>query len=542
MQDEATTSQREEQPRSGNQIENGPGATVPHLYYEVGKELLSKPNALCDLLELEGLPPTIIYCNTPSDADFVDVMLRKRGVGSQKLIGYVPQPKLAKALEDFNNGQISVLVATDIGARGVDQSKVELVVSYSVPSDLELYSERACLKKSEGANGEPVKAPQNLRKVLSLIGPLDLSNFHYLKKVVSCEFHKGELPSPEQLFKGKFEGLKRSALTGAEERAKYKELASLILKDGEKEAIVELLLHNTLEVVPSLKAATSRSEDLEDSDFEDDSYEQPRYNDRGGNSQRGGRDSRGGGRDSRGGGRGRDRDGGQGRGNYGRDNRDDDRQPRFNSRDDQRFGNEGDDDSFNEVNGNRDPGYRDSYRGDSQRGGGRRQDRGDRNGRGYDRGDRGDRGERGNRGDRGERGEQRQNRQSAPPVKTVRAYIGRGASHGFSQDAFADMLKEKCDLPADTIKRFSRRENYTFVDIPEEVSADVIEKLGATTTEGTPFVVQKAITISAPREEQEGQEPRQRDDQREGDDAGGEGNENGDHGGEDFDMDDNAGM
>jgi superfamily II DNA/RNA helicase len=53
---------------------------MEHIYFEVGTSLLAKPQALCDLVEYESGHSVIIFCNSPSDADFADVILKKRGV------------------------------------------------------------------------------------------------------------------------------------------------------------------------------------------------------------------------------------------------------------------------------------------------------------------------------------------------------------------------------------------------------------------------------------------------------------------------------
>ncbi len=92
---------------------------MEHIYYEVGTSLLAKPQALCDLVEYEAGSTCVVFCNSPSDADFADVILKKRGIASLKLIGYVPQIKLSKAIQQLENGEITALVLTDVAARGV---------------------------------------------------------------------------------------------------------------------------------------------------------------------------------------------------------------------------------------------------------------------------------------------------------------------------------------------------------------------------------------------------------------------------------------
>ena len=116
--------------------------TMEHLYYEVGTSLLAKPQALCDILELEGGNTCIVFCNSPSDADFADVILKKRGIPSIKLVGYVPQIKLSKAIQQIQKKEVMALVLTDVAARGVPIEEFHVVVNYSVPTDPEVYFHR----------------------------------------------------------------------------------------------------------------------------------------------------------------------------------------------------------------------------------------------------------------------------------------------------------------------------------------------------------------------------------------------------------------
>jgi ATP-dependent RNA helicase DeaD len=247
---------------------------IEHIYLEVGKELLSKPNALCDLLEADGLPPTMVFCNSPSDADFVDVMLRKRGIASQKLIGFVPKQKLDQAILDFKTGALTVLVVTDIGARGIDQSNVDTVINYSIPADTDLYGQRSGLFKTKSEDEETdseatsAQAPR-LRRMISLISALDIGNFHYLRKAYEVNFVEGQVPQSEKINEGKYLQLKRLATEHAQNEA-TQNMVERIMKDGDLNKIIGLLVYNTLEVLPSLRAQIGKDEVRDDGDYEDD--------------------------------------------------------------------------------------------------------------------------------------------------------------------------------------------------------------------------------------------------------------------------------
>jgi hypothetical protein len=444
--------------------------SMEHIYYEVGTSLLAKPQALCDLVEFEAGHACAVFCNSPSDADFADVILKKRGVASLKLIGYVPQIKLSKAIQQLQKKEISVLVLTDVAARGVPLEEFGVVINYSVPADPEVYFQRFI------AEGET-----KTKRVLSLVSAMDITNFHFLKKLGKAEFVQAEPPTAEQVFAGKFNQLRDQAIERAEAgEPALTELVDKVMADEKSREIVSFLLNNTLSVIPALRAATvpareERSE-FEDDEFEDDSS-QPDFDklERGGG-RRGGRDRREGrgGRDR--GGRG-DRDrgdrgdrGGRGRGRYQDDfGGDDDRQPSFLSDDEGR--------------------------------GGERRGRGGR--------DRGERGERGARGERslqdGREGGRRQRQPRKPMVvdKEARLYVGVGANQGLSEEGLKEQVAASCGVGAAEVHRVSVRGAYSFVDVPDSVADQVVEKLSeadAPGAKGAKYFVKRAVTLSIPRD------------------------------------------
>lgn len=270
---------------------------VKHLYFEVGSDLLAKPTALTQLIDGWAVPAAIVFCNTPSDTDLVEVLLKKRGVSARKLIGNVPQEKLDKTLEQLQSGELSTIVVTDIAAKNIDIDLFDLVINYATPGDVDVYQSR--FHKEEGH--------KRLKTVATLIGPLDITNFHYVKKALEGTLEAGTLPSAEDIRGAKATRIKNQAVIKslyADE--KYKSLVDSILGMKEKQDIVAFLLQNTLEVLPSLQASSERAEDY----FDDEDDSQPSYNGhRGQNQGRDNRNSRNNHRDDRGG---RNR-GGQGR-------------------------------------------------------------------------------------------------------------------------------------------------------------------------------------------------------------------------------------
>ena len=85
----------------------------------------------------------IVFAKSPrSGASFCNERLRKAGVKCGVLSGEIPQAKRTRTLEQFKNGEITVLVATDVAGRGIHVDGISHVVNYNLPEDPEDYVHR----------------------------------------------------------------------------------------------------------------------------------------------------------------------------------------------------------------------------------------------------------------------------------------------------------------------------------------------------------------------------------------------------------------
>ena len=245
MQDETITTEASEQSSS---------VKTQHVYYEVSGDLLAKHKTLCDVIEFEGRPPTLIYCNTPSDTDLVTVMLKKRGIPAKKLIGHVPSHKVQQVVKECAGGEITAVVSTDIAARDMNVADFDYIVNYSVHNDPEVY-----LHRISGANHDE----HQVRKVATLVGPVDFGSFHYLKKVLDINFEAAEPPSGAELAEANFNKLIKDAAAEPEEgEDKDKEfvetMTARIMESEHTASVVSYLLRNSLRVAE--KSADSDSD------------------------------------------------------------------------------------------------------------------------------------------------------------------------------------------------------------------------------------------------------------------------------------------
>src|SRR5499426_4540505 len=105
------------------------------LLYHVGRE--EKFNLLLGLLKKEGGSRILIFSNTREEARRLEDRLGRNGWEARALTGDVDQKKRLKILNDFKDGALPILVATDVASRGLHIEAVSHVVNWDLPQDAE---------------------------------------------------------------------------------------------------------------------------------------------------------------------------------------------------------------------------------------------------------------------------------------------------------------------------------------------------------------------------------------------------------------------
>jgi ATP-dependent RNA helicase DeaD len=101
-----------------------------------------KLDTMTALLEGGNYERAIAFCNTKNMADRLAAMLKMQGVDAEAIHGSIQQRQREKTLKKFRQGNLRVLVATDVAARGLDIDDVDVVFNYDVPDEQEYYIHR----------------------------------------------------------------------------------------------------------------------------------------------------------------------------------------------------------------------------------------------------------------------------------------------------------------------------------------------------------------------------------------------------------------
>ncbi|CAN7310676.1 DEAD/DEAH box helicase [Phenylobacterium sp. LjRoot219] len=135
----------------------------------------AKRTALRALIERADVNNGIVFCNRKSEVDIVAKSLQKHGLDAAAIHGDLDQQTRMRTLENFRKGELKLLVASDVAARGLDVPAVSHVFNYDVPHHADDYVHRIGRTGRAGRTGEAfmIVTPgdaKNLDKVLKLIG------------------------------------------------------------------------------------------------------------------------------------------------------------------------------------------------------------------------------------------------------------------------------------------------------------------------------------------------------------------------------------
>ncbi len=154
-------------------------------YYDI--ERRNKFSLLVHTIKKEARGLTIVFCGTRHMVNNVNRNLYKQSIKSQALHGGLSQNQRKKTMDDFHNGKLDVLVASDVAARGLDIKNVNLIVNFDIPKTSREYVHRIGRTARAGSEG----------KVISLLCHEDYDQFSHVLEDKSLFIHKLETPKFE---------------------------------------------------------------------------------------------------------------------------------------------------------------------------------------------------------------------------------------------------------------------------------------------------------------------------------------------------------
>jgi len=147
--------------------------TVEQVLHYVDKK--NKPKLLIELLKDPDMFQVLVFTRTKRGANQLVKALAKADIDAAAIHGNKSQTARQKALQQFKDGEITVLAATDIAARGIDIDSLQYVVNHDLPNEPETYVHRIGRTGRAGASGKAisfceVEEKKQLKDIQKLIG------------------------------------------------------------------------------------------------------------------------------------------------------------------------------------------------------------------------------------------------------------------------------------------------------------------------------------------------------------------------------------
>jgi ATP-dependent RNA helicase DeaD len=126
----------------------------------------NKLDALTRILEVEDFDAIIIFVRTRIATVELADKLAARGYSVAALNGDIPQPQREKTVEKLKRGQLDIVVATDVAARGLDVARISHVINFDIPYDVEAYVHRIGRTGRAGRTGDAILFAANRERRL----------------------------------------------------------------------------------------------------------------------------------------------------------------------------------------------------------------------------------------------------------------------------------------------------------------------------------------------------------------------------------------
>ena len=151
----------------------------------------NKKEALLMLIKYYQPKRAIIFCGTKKMADELTDFLNGHSVSAESIHSDIKQTQRTTTMRDFKAGKTTILIATDIAARGIDVSDVEYVINFDIPPNTEYYVHRIGRTGRAGKAGCSITICSSKREV---------NEIRQIAVAVKSQIKELPLPSPEDIF------------------------------------------------------------------------------------------------------------------------------------------------------------------------------------------------------------------------------------------------------------------------------------------------------------------------------------------------------
>lgn len=200
-------------------------STIDQKYIEIHEK--DKVEVMSRIIDLYDYNLIMVFCNTKKSVDEVSSQLLQRGFMVEALHGDMKQMQRDRVMQRFRDGQINILVASDVAARGLDVDDVDVVFNYDVPTDEEYYVHRI------GRTGRAKREGLAITLVTR-------SERYRLRSIVSyakATINKMDVPTLDKVMKVRIERILKQAIDSSNQKNKYQSIVQKSLENLDSEQI-----------------------------------------------------------------------------------------------------------------------------------------------------------------------------------------------------------------------------------------------------------------------------------------------------------------
>lgn len=186
---------------------------------------INKITALERIAEIEDYDAMIIFVRTRNDTVEVAEKLERQGYPAVALNGDMNQAQRERTVDQIKSGKSSILVATDVVARGLDIPRISLVINYDLPGDNEAYVHRIGRTGRAGREGVAI----------SFVRPREMYSLRHYERLTSGVVNTYELPNIQELGKVRIERTRAElvSLAGEKDLANMREIVEAMASESE---------------------------------------------------------------------------------------------------------------------------------------------------------------------------------------------------------------------------------------------------------------------------------------------------------------------
>jgi len=202
------------------------------IYFEVAEA--NKFEALSRIIDVEEEFFGLVFCRTKKDVDSVARHLSERGYDAEGLHGDMSQAQREQILNKFKKRMISVLVATDVAARGIDVQDLTHVINYALPNDPQAYVHRIGRTGRAGKEGIAI----------TFITPAEYRKLQYIKQRAKTDIRKAQLPKVKEVIQIKKRRIKAylEDIIQSQLQPEYLQMSHHLLENNAPEDVLAALL------------------------------------------------------------------------------------------------------------------------------------------------------------------------------------------------------------------------------------------------------------------------------------------------------------